>query len=88
MNPKPGTADAAPSRDVLIALGAILVTPPDAVSSVWQKIATDEGATIDQTLKLKVTAELQSVLDRLGLAGANQSVRDALVRTAKMQGGP
>lgn len=82
-----GAVTAAPSADVLIALGAILVTPPDAQPDVWQKLATDEGGHVDGTVTTTVNAALQHVLDRLGNAGADQNVRNALVRTAKMLGG-
>ncbi|HEX3549254.1 MAG TPA: hypothetical protein VHT53_02710 [Candidatus Elarobacter sp.] len=76
------------SRDALIAIGAIIATPPDADPSVWRNLATAEGATLTSSVTGEVSNQLAVVLNRLAGAGAGQTIRDQLVRTSKMLPNP
>jgi|SRR5665213_690056 len=76
------------TSDVLIAIGAIIATDPNANQTVWQGLATQEGAHLTDTVKLEVRDQISAVMDRMANVGATQDVLDALATVAKMQIGP
>jgi hypothetical protein len=87
--PPQGDPIVPPSREVLVALGAIIATSPNAAPFVWQHLAETQGQmTLTPPMKQAVAAQVQSVLNRIANAGADQTVQDALATVAKMQPWP
>ena len=76
------------SRDVLIAIGAIIWSPPDSAPAYWQGIATAAGGKIDTAVFTEVSKTILDVRDRLDNLNATLEMEDAVATVAKMQWGP